>query len=141
MDWTTLAAAALTEWLIAGLGVGVTVVVWAFLARARRETDGSEPVGHVRRIRVDGAYHPSTVHIPSGEPARLIFYREDSAPCSERIVLPDFGVSMYLPPFEEVAVDVPPSGPGDYEFTCHMHMLEGRLVVDPGEREREAASR
>ena len=84
----------------------------------------------LRRIRVRGSYQPAEVHVGSGRPVRLIFRREESAPCSERVVFPDYGISVTLPPFEDVPVDLPASEPGEHEFTCEMQMLHGTLVVD-----------
>ena len=57
--------------------------------------------------------------------------REESAACSEQVVYPAFGKSATLPPGEEVAVDLLPEEPGEYEFTCAMGMLRGKLVVVP----------
>ena len=116
------------EWLAAAAGVALTVTVWGlFLARAGRDPRA----GQVRRIRINGAYEPSELHVSAGEPTRLIFRREETAPCSERVVFRDFGISVMLPPFEDVAVDLPASEPGEHEFTCQMQMLHGTLVVDP----------
>ncbi len=35
-----------------------------------------------------------------------------------------------LPAFEEVAVDLPASEPGEHDFTCQMEMLRGKLIVE-----------
>jgi hypothetical protein len=91
---------------------------------------GRSPGTQLRRIRVRGSYQPAEVHVGSGRPVRLIFRREESAPCSERVVFPDYGISVTLPPFEDVPVDLPASEPGEHEFTCEMQMLHGTLVVD-----------
>ena len=91
---------------------------------------GRSPGAQLRRIRVRGSYQPAEVHVGSGRPVRLIFRREESAPCSERVVFPDYGISVTLPPFEDVPVDLPASEPGEHEFTCEMQMLHGTLVVD-----------
>jgi len=114
------------EWAIAAAGVALTVIVWATFARWGR----AAAPGQVRRIRVDGTYRPAEVHVRAGVPSRLIFRREETAPCSERVVFPDFGISVTLPPFEDVAIDLPASEPGEHEFTCQMQMLHGTLIVD-----------
>jgi plastocyanin domain-containing protein len=115
------------EWIGAAAGLALTVTVWGlFLARAGRAPRSSQ----TRRIRINGAYDPSEVHVRAGEPTRLIFRREETAPCSERVVFPDFGISVMLPPFEDIAVDLPASEPGEHEFTCQMQMLHGTLIVD-----------
>lgn len=121
-------------WFLASAaGLSLTIIVWGVvLVRS-----GSERrVGQLRRIRVDGAYVPTVVHVRAGEPVALVFRREETAPCSERVVFPDFGISVALPPFEDVTVQLPASEPGEHEFTCEMRMLHGRLVVDPVEERR-----
>ena len=116
--------------------MSVSSIIWGrFTARRGRAAAASSP-RQVRRIRISGAYEPSEVHVRAGEPARLIFRRDETAPCSERVVFPDFGISVTLPPYQDVAVDLPASEPGEHEFTCEMEMLHGRVVVD-----REAAAR
>jgi len=117
------------EWVIAAAGLAGTLTVWALARRGDAATDGEAP-GQVRRIRINGGYQPSEVHVRADTPTRLIFRREETAPCSERVVFPDFGISVMLPPNEDVAVDLPACAPGEHEFTCRMRMLHGTLVVD-----------
>jgi plastocyanin domain-containing protein len=81
------------------------------------------------RVEVDGGYTPDTLAVAAGEPVRLIFHRHDGSPCSEEVVFPEQHVSATLAQGEDVAVDLPPSEPGKYEFHCGMGMLHGRLVV------------
>ena len=118
------------EWIIAAVGVATTIAVWAWFTLRRERRDAIDAPGQIRRIRVNGTYEPSEVHVRAGAPARLIFRREETAPCSERVVFPDYGISVMLPPFRDVAVDLPASDPGEHEFTCQMEMLRGTLVVD-----------
>jgi plastocyanin domain-containing protein len=89
-----------------------------------------EPAGRVVRIRVRGGYIPDTIHAETGVPLRLLFKREETSSCSEQVVFPGFGKSALLPTGEQVAVDLLPDAPGEYEFTCAMKMLHGRLIVE-----------
>lgn len=82
-------------------------------------------------VRVRGGYLPDTIRAEAGVPLRIVFRREESAPCSEQVVFPAFGKSATLPRGEQVAVDLLPEEPGVYEFTCAMGMLRGKLVVVP----------
>ncbi len=84
-----------------------------------------------RRIRVRAGYQPAEVHVGAGQPVKLIFRREETTLCSERVVFPDYGISVTLPPFEDISVELPASEPGEHEFTCEMQMLHGRVIVDP----------
>lgn len=83
-------------------------------------------------MRVRGGYEPSVLHAHAGEPLRIVFSREETAPCTERVVFPAFGRSAMLPPFEEVTLELVPEQVGEYEFTCQLGVLRGRLVVDAG---------
>ena len=95
------------------------------LRRSRRA-----PPLSATRIRVRGGYQPDTVRARVGEPVRLIFRREETAPCSERVVFPDFGKSAMLPAHEDVTIELTAERAGTYEFTCQMGMLHGRLIVE-----------
>ena len=117
------------EWILVGAGLALTVAVWALFARRSRPA-AEAAGGQVRRIRINGTYQPSEVHVRAGAPARLIFRREETAPCSELVVFPDYGISVMLPPFEDVAVDLPASEPGEHPFSCDMQMLHGVVIVD-----------
>jgi P-type Cu+ transporter len=129
----------LLESLLAVAGVLLTVLVWGVFA-LRHTTDDEMPRdgAQVRRIRVNEGYQPSEVHVDAGRPIRLLFRREERAPCSERVVFPDYGISFGLPPFKEVAVDLPASEPGAHRFSCGMDMLHGDLIVEPNGAARAA---
>jgi plastocyanin domain-containing protein len=88
-----------------------------------------DPASGDLRIWVDGGYEPDTVVAQQGRPVRITFRREDSSPCSERVVFADFGIDAFLPRHEDVTVELCPEHAGEYEFTCAMGMLRGRLTV------------
>lgn len=81
------------------------------------------------RVRVKGGYQPSLVHGRVGEPLHIVFSREETSSCSEHVVFPAFGKSAMLPVFEEVTLELMPERAGEYEFTCQLGVLRGRLVV------------
>jgi plastocyanin domain-containing protein len=81
-------------------------------------------------ITVEGGYSPSVVRLRKGEPARLIFDRKEKSPCSDEIVISDFGVRRFLKPFEKTVVDLNPTKAGSFEFACGMSMLRGRIEVE-----------
>jgi Cupredoxin-like domain len=80
-------------------------------------------------VRVRGAFFPDLVEARAGERLRLVFTREETAACSEQIVIPGLGKSVMLPPFEDVAVELGPLPPGEYEFTCGLGVLRGRILA------------
>ena len=82
------------------------------------------------RVRICGGYQPETVYARAGKPVAIVFRREETAPCSEQVIFPALGKSAMLPAFEDVTVELTPPGPGEYEFTCQLGVLRGRLVVE-----------
>lgn len=112
------------------------MVLTAIRRNRRRHAADVDPT-RVVGVRVRGGYQPDTIRAQAGVPLRLVFRREESSPCSEQVVFPAFGKSATLPQGERVAVELLPAEPGEYEFTCAMGMLHGRLiVVAPGEAAR-----
>ena len=95
------------------------------------KADDAPPPPQQVRVLVAGGYSPSTVRTEAGVPLRLVFRREESSPCSEQVVFPAFGKSAMLPKGKNVVVDLKPEQPGEFEFTCAMGMLHGRLIVEP----------
>jgi Cu+-exporting ATPase len=79
---------------------------------------------------VKGGYTPDAIVVERGKPVRLNFVRQESAPCSEMMVLPAFNRSAKLPEGETVSVEFLPTEAGEYEFTCQMGMLRGRVIVE-----------
>ena len=125
------------EYLIISAGwLAVTALVWVVYLLWPEPRDRA---AETTRIRVHGGYVPAEVHVPAGEPTRLVFRREDMTPCSERVVFPDYGLSFALPAFEDVEVELPAAEPGVRAFTCEMEMLRGRLVIDEQPLREEVA--
>lgn len=121
-----------TETLVLATSVAaITWINWYFfiagrtVTRAASTSSGPQDV----TVRVDGGYSPAAVQVSAGRPVRLSFERADASPCSEEVVLPDFGIRRFLPTGEVTAIDFTPERTGTYEFTCGMGMLRGRLIV------------
>lgn len=81
-------------------------------------------------VLVKGGYTPDVIVVEHGRPVRLNFRREESASCSEMVLISDFNKSSHLPEGETVPVEFLPEKPGEYEFACQMGMLRGKLVVE-----------
>lgn len=119
--------------IVVGVGLGlIAAIAWFFWGprrggyRAPLATSGYQEA----MILVKGGYTPDVVVVEHGKPVRLSFRREESAGCSEMVVLSDFGKSATLPEGEIVPVELLPEQPGTYEFACQMGMYRGKLVVE-----------
>lgn len=87
----------------------------------------------VREIEVivDGGYQPSRITVTAGERIRLRFIRRDHSPCTREVVFPGLDLRRELPTGQPVVLELPALAAGEYEFRCAMHMIRGRLVVQP----------
>ncbi len=81
------------------------------------------------RVTIKDGYSPDTLHVAAGVPVRILFDRQESSECSSRVVIPAFGVNQNLPAFETTAVEFVATEPGQFEITCGMGMLHGRILV------------
>ena len=81
-------------------------------------------------VLVKGGYTPDVIVVERGKPVRLNFRREETAACSEMVILGAFGKSAKLPVGEVIPIEFLPEKPGEYEFTCQMGMLRGKLIVE-----------
>ncbi len=110
----------------------IAFIVWFFWMKKTKGTRASETSsGHQEAmILVKGGYTPDVIVVQHGKPVRLNFRREETASCSEMVVLPDFDKSAQLPTGETVSVEFVPEVPGEFEFTCQMGMFRGTLIVE-----------
>lgn len=119
--------------MITVLGITLIVlIVWFFWLKKPKGTYATvTSSGHQEAmILVKGGYTPDVILVQHGRPVRLNFRREETASCSEMVLLPDFEKSAQLPTGETIAVEFVPKQPGEYEFGCQMGMFRGKLVVE-----------
>lgn len=123
-----------TDWIVLAGALALIAAVnwWFFLAgRAPAAARVSASGGAAEVvIVVDGGYDPATVRVGVGAPVRLVFDRRDTSSCSEEVVIPDFGVRRFLPSGERTSIEIRPTEPGRYPFTCGMSMLRGTIIAD-----------
>ncbi len=81
-------------------------------------------------IVVRGGYKPDRVTLQAGVPARLTFTRRESGACTDRVVIPAFGITKPLPAFASTPVEFTAPAVGEYDFSCGMGMIHGKLVVE-----------
>ena len=116
---------------VIGLGL-IGFIVWFFwLVKARGVRAPVTSGGYQEQmVLVKGGYSPDVIVVARGKPVRLNFVRQESAACSEMVLLPAFKKSVALPEGEMVPVEFLPTEPGEYEFACQMGMFRGKVVVE-----------
>jgi len=116
---------------VVGLAL-IGFIVWFFwLVKTKGVRAALTSAGYQEQmVLVKGGYTPDVIVVEAGKPVRLNFVRQESASCSEMVLLPDFNKSAKLPEGETVAVEFLPKQPGEYEFACQMGMLRGKLIVE-----------
>ncbi|WP_338673427.1 heavy metal translocating P-type ATPase [Streptomyces sp. SCSIO 30461] len=112
--------------LIAGMG-------WFFFGPRRARTAHLE--GGVQRVDVTvrGGYSPDVIRVRQGIPVELVFDRQESGECTNRVVFPDLRVSAGLPAFTRTTVRVDADQAGTFGFACGMNMIHGTLLVEPAD--------
>jgi plastocyanin domain-containing protein len=110
----------------------IAFIVWFFwLVKAKGVWAGAGSSGYQEQmVLVKGGYTPDVIIVEAGKPVRLNFVRQESASCTEMVLLPAFGKSARLPEGQTVPVEFLPKEPGEYEFACQMGMIRGKLIVE-----------
>jgi len=116
---------------LGGLGF-IAFVVWFFWLVKRKGSRAAVASSGIQEVLVvvKGGYTPDLIVVEHGRPVRLKFRREESASCSEMVLLPDFQKSASLPQGEVVPIEFLPEKPGEYGFQCQMGMFRGKLIVE-----------
>jgi plastocyanin domain-containing protein len=116
---------------VVGLGL-IAFIVWFFwLVRAKGVRAAVTSGGYQEQmVLVKGGYTPDVIVVEAGKPVRLNFVRQESASCSEMVLLPAFNKSAKLPEGQTVPVEFLPKDRGEFEFACQMGMFRGKLIVE-----------
>lgn len=112
---------------IGGFAAIALTVWWFWLSQPRAAQVDMQQSSHI--LVKDGTYQPAALEVPAGRALTLTFIRQDAAPCAEKVVFADLGITLDLPLNKPVSVTLPGLAPGDHAFTCQMGMYRGRLVA------------
>jgi hypothetical protein len=85
--------------------------------------------GAVQTISVDlsqGYYDPTVIEAKAGVPLEITFGQGQG--CLAKVLIPAFSVEQDLASGGAL-VKLPAMGPGEYEFSCGMRMVFGKIVV------------
>ena len=77
----------------------------------------------------DKGYQPSSLKLRRGVPARVTFVRQVADGCGTEIVLPEYNLRRDLPLNKPVTVEFTPKKTGEFNFTCGMGMMRGKIIV------------
>lgn len=117
---------------VTGLGLGLIILVnWYFLfsrGKTKQAVLGNNKLQEIT-VRVKGGYDPDVIVVKKGIPVRLNFYRDETADCSEIVVLGEWDIRKPLPAFKTTPIEFTPEKEGEYAFSCGMGMLRGKLIV------------
>lgn len=120
------------DWVIAlGAIALIGFVNWFFLGgKGRPAVAAAAAPGGVVDVTVviDGGYTPSTIEVAAQSRVRLTLDRREDNPCSEEIVIPDFGIRKAVPAHAKTSVEFIAT-PGRHEFSCGMGMLHGAIIA------------
>ena len=125
MTWTPDRIAAIAG----GLALLAGIQVFFFGKKKSRSAAVRPEAAGAVTIRVEGGYDPDTVIAPRGRTLRLLFDRREDSPCSDEIVIPDFGIRRKLPAHAVSEIVITPDRAGEFPFACGMNMLHGKIVV------------
>jgi plastocyanin domain-containing protein len=116
--------------VVGGIGL-IGFVLWFFFGE-RPSVAASVTESGVQEIQVTvkGGYSPDVIVVRRGKPVRLQFYRDETASCSEQVVLGDFGIAKELPAFKTTPVEFLPDKAGEFTFACGMNMMRGKIIVE-----------
>ena len=116
---------------IVGVGL-IGFIAWFFWMKKTAGVKAALTSGGYQEqmVLVKGGYTPDVIVVERAKPVRLNFIRQESAACSEMVLLPAFNKSANLPEGETVAIEFMPSEAGEYEFACQMGMFRGKIVVE-----------
>ena len=114
-----------------GLGL-IGFIVWFFwLARTKGVRAAVTSGGYQEQmVLVKGGYTPDVIVVEAGKPVRLNFVRQESAACSEMVLLPAFNKSAALPEGRTVPIEFLPRERGEFDFACQMGMFRGKVIVE-----------
>ena len=119
------------DWGIAATAIVlIGVINWFFLAKRRATVATAAAPGAAVdvTVRVEGGYSPSVIEVPAGSRVRMTLDRREDNPCSDELVIADFGIRRALPAFKTTVVEFTAT-PGTHDFKCGMGMLHGSIVA------------
>ncbi|MFQ5880634.1 MAG: HAD-IC family P-type ATPase, partial [Dehalococcoidia bacterium] len=126
--------------VVGAIGLAGFLTFFFFGKRAAAEATVAGGVQEVTVV-VQGGYSPNVIRARKGAPLRIHFDRREGTDCTSRVIFPDLKVSKSLPAFATATLELVPEEAGEFDFSCHMSMIHGKLIVteDGAETEEETS--
>ena len=77
----------------------------------------------------ENGYSRTSIRLRRGVPTKITFLRQTDATCATEVVIPEYGIQRGLPLGTPTTVSFTPKRSGEFNFTCGMNMMRGRLIV------------
>ena len=112
------------------LVIGVIAIVLCATTFALPLTAETRPRVQKFTVKItERGLEPISLMLRLGVQARITFLRTTDQTCAKEIVLRDFGIRRDLPLNQPVVVMLTPNEKGEFDFTCGMNMIRGKLIV------------
>lgn len=82
-----------------------------------------------RVVITDQGYSRNSIVLRRGVPTRITFLRHTDATCATEVVISTYGINRSLPLNTPVVISFTPKRTGEFNFTCGMNMMRGKLIV------------
>lgn len=128
-----MASVSIFDYIAIAIGImTILFIVWFFFGSKEKSAKSAVITNGIQQavIKVVGGYSPSVIRLKRGSKAQLIFDRQETSSCSEEVVLPDFKIRQRLPAFKKTTIEFTPTAQGEFEFSCGMGMLHGKIIVE-----------
>lgn len=79
----------------------------------------------IRAIKNEWRFEPNEIIIPADSVVRLRIFNEDSY--AHGFAIEELGIDKYMPPLEEIVVELANIKPGRYEFFCSVLCGKGHF--------------
>jgi plastocyanin domain-containing protein len=99
------------------------------VAACKGEPPKAGGTGEIPITADDKGFRPSSVTVPKGAPATLVFTRTTDETCATEVVFPELGVTKELPKGTPVKIPVPTDKEQKLTFQCGMGMYKSAVVV------------
>lgn len=101
----------------------------ALFASANAQTHKKPKLQTARVVITENGYSRTSIKLRRGVPTKITFLRQTDATCATEVVISTYGIRRTLPLNTSVAVTFTPTRSGEFNFTCGMNMMRGKLIV------------